>query len=95
MKSLSRKDVKPEVELTSRNIAVAEMLWIKEIQRSLSKNPKFEIWKQQFGLFVDGQGILRCTGHLAKAQLPTSIKQPVLLDKNPHITSFIVRDSHK
>ena len=95
MRSLSRKDVKPQVELTSQDIAVAETLWIKEIQRSLSKNPKFEIWKQQFGLFVDGQGILRCTGRLAKAQLPTSIKQPILLDKNHHITSLIVRDSHK
>ena len=95
VKSLSRKDVKPQVELTRQDIAEAEMLWIKEIQRSLSKNPKFEIWKQQFGLFVDGQGILRCTGRLAKAQLPTSIKQPILLDKNHHITSLIVRDSRK
>ena len=57
VKSLSRKDVKPQIELTSQDIAVAETLWIKEIQRSL--------------------------------------KQPILLDKNHHITSVIVRDSHK
>ena len=73
IKSKLRKEVQTQVELTSQDIALAETLWIKEIQRSLSKNPKFEIWKQQFGLFVDGHGIMRCIGRLANAQLPTSI----------------------
>ena len=92
MKSKLRKEVLTQVELTSQDIQLAETLWIKEIQ---SKNPKFEIWKQQFGLFVDGHGIMRCIGRLANAQLPTSIKQPILLDKSHHLTSLIVRDSRK
>ena len=41
MKSKLRKEVPPQVQLTSQDIALAETLWIKEIQRSLSKNPKF------------------------------------------------------
>ena len=32
---------------------------------------------------------------LSKADLPSSIKHPVLLDKGHHITSLIVEDSHK
>ena len=38
---------------------------------------------------------MRCIGRLANAQLPTSIKQPILLDNSHHLTSLIVRDSHK
>ena len=29
-----------------------------EIQKSVIKNPKFEIWKRQFGLFTDEHGIV-------------------------------------
>ncbi|XP_022792234.1 uncharacterized protein LOC111331393 [Stylophora pistillata] len=82
-------------ELTSQDIAVAEKLWIKEIQKSLSKNSKFEIWKRQFGIFTDEHGIMRCTGRLSQAQLPASAKYPILLDKSHYITSLFVRDSHK
>lgn len=82
-------------ELTSQDIAVAETLWVKEIQKSLSKNPKFEICKQQFGIFTDELGIMRCMGRLSQAQLSASAKYPILLDKSHYITSLFVRDSHK
>ena len=55
-----QKNVETQKELTSQDIAVAETLWIKEIQKSLSKNPKFERWKPQFGIFTDEHGIMRC-----------------------------------
>ena len=38
---------------------------------------------------------MRCTGHLAKAELPTSVKHPILREKDHHITSLIAEDSHK
>ena len=38
---------------------------------------------------------MRCTGQLAKEELPTSVKHPILLEKEHHITSLIVEDSHK
>ena len=95
MKLLLKKDTLLQDESTDQNIAVAETLWIKEIQKSLSKNPKFDIWKKQFGIFTDHQGIMRCTGRLAKAELPTSVEHPILLEKDHHITSLIVEDSRK
>ena len=73
-----QKNVEPQKELTSHDIAVAETLWIKEIPKSLSKNPKFESWKQQFGIFTDEHGIMRCMGRLSQAQLPASTKYPDL-----------------
>lgn len=89
------RNVKTQEELTSQDIAVAEKLWIKEIQKSLSKNSKFEIWKGQFGIVTDEHGIMRCTGRLSQAQLPASAKYSILLDKSHYITSLFVRDSHK
>ena len=38
---------------------------------------------------------MRCTRRLAKEELPTSVKHPSLLEKDHHITSLIVEDSHK
>jgi len=90
-----QKNVETQKELTSQDIAVAETLWVKEIQKSLSKNPKFEIWKRQFGIFTDEHGIMRCMGRLSQAKLPASAKYPILLDKSHYITSLFVGDSHK
>ena len=95
MKLLLKRDTLSQDESTDQDIAVAETLWIKEIQKSLSKNPKFDIWKRQFGIFTDHQGIMRCTGRLAKAELPTSVKHPILSEKDHHITSLIVEDNHQ
>ena len=95
MKLLLKKETYSQDEWTDQNIAVTETLWIKEIQKSLSKNPKFDIWKKQIGIFTDHQGIMRCTGRLAKAELPTLVKHPILLEKDHHLPSLIVEDSHK
>ena len=90
-----QKTVETQKELTSQDIAVAETLWIKEIQKSLSKTPKFETWKRKFGIFTNEYGIMRCMGRLSQAQLPASTKYPILLYKSHYITSLFVRDSHK
>ena len=96
MKSSLKKDISSQSESAAQDImGDAETMWIKEVQKSLSKNPKFEIWRKQFGIFNDSQGIMRCNGRLSKADLPSSMKHPVLLDKGHHITSLIVQDSHK
>ena len=91
MKSSLKKDISSPSESAAQDIMVdAETIWIKEVQKTLSKNPKFEIWRKKFGIFTDSQGIMRCNGRLPKADLPSSIKHPILLDKGYHITSLIV-----
>ena len=75
MKSSLKKDISSSSESAGQDIMVdAETIWIKEVQKSLSKNAKFEIWRKQFGIFTDSQGIMRCDGRLSKADLPSSIK---------------------
>ena len=94
MKSSLKKDIPSPSESAAQDILVdAETIWIKEVQKSLSKNPKFEIWRRLFGIFTDSQGIMRCNGRLSKADLPSSIKHPILLDKGHHITSHHIPDS--
>lgn len=53
MKLLLKKDTLLPDRLTDQDIAVGETLWIKETQKSLSKNPKFDIWKKQFCIFTN------------------------------------------
>ena len=72
MKLLLKRDAQSRDESTTQLIAVPETLWIKEVKKSLSKHPKFETWRKQFGIFTDHQGITRCTGRLAEAELSTS-----------------------
>lgn len=95
MKLLLKGDTRSQDESATQDTAVAETLCIKEIRRSLRKNPKFEIWIKQFGIFTDGQGIMRCTGRLTEAELPTLMKHSIMSEKGHHIASLIVQDSHK
>ena len=96
MKSSLKKDISLPSESASQDIMVdAETIWIQEVQKSLSKNPQFEIWRKQFVIFTNSQGIMRSNGRLSKADLPSLIKRPILLDKGHHITSLIVQESHK
>ena len=51
-------------DLTADDIKEAELLWLKEIQSSLKRNPNYECWKRRFGLFIDGEGVIRCGGRI-------------------------------
>ena len=56
---------------------------------------KFEMWKKQFGLHVDENGLLRCKGRLGNVDLPVPTSHPVLLCKKHPLTSLIVREAHE
>ena len=48
--------------LTSEEINSAEKLWIKHVQKTLFHEKTFTQTKVNLGLFVDDEGILRCSG---------------------------------
>ncbi len=81
-------------EVTLADIQEAENCWIRETQESLTIDPRFPTWQQQFGLFFDDNGVWRCGGRLSKADLPFITKHPVLLTQHHHLTSLIVHDAH-
>ena len=56
--------------VTAADIDQAELDWIIECQTSLTKEAKFESWKNQLQLFLDHQKVWRYGGRLTKADIP-------------------------
>ena len=91
---IKKMEVVASPELNAAEIAEAETLWVTVAQAILSKDKSFDMWKKQFGLFLDGR-IWRCKGRLEKADLPYSTRHPALLPKHHLLTDLIIRESHE
>ena len=68
-----------------RDISQARLYWIRESQAQLPQHDKFQVWKQQFGLFVDELHVWRCGGRLSNSDLPIPAQNPILLDWRHHL----------
>ena len=44
--------------------------------------------------FLDGEGLLRVGGRLRKATMSFEEKHPVIISKNSHITTLLIRHYH-
>ena len=71
-----------------------ELCWIRELQRSLKDN-KNTTWKQQWNLFEDEIGVMRCQWRLGNSDLLDSAKYPILLGSNHHFTTLAVWNCHR
>ena len=71
-----------------------ELLWIRAAQIQLCRNPHFEKLKGQFGLFLDKDGVWRCGGRLSKAEIPYDVRHPILLPRQHHLATLVVRCAH-
>ena len=84
-----------KVLLTKTDIDKAKLTWIKDVQSRLQEDKRFCTWKQQLGLFVDGDGVWRCGGRMSNSCLTAAEQNPILLDKNHYLTTLIVVEAHK
>jgi hypothetical protein len=86
-------------------VSAAESLWVKSVQ-SMSFAKEIEFLKirkkntkpplvHQFGLFLDGQEILRCEGRVNEATLSLTAKIPALLPPKHWFTELVIRDTHE
>ena len=75
------------VELLAR----AETLWIKIAQKQLPRDNNLQ---KQFDLFLDEDGIWRCGGRLSNADVPFHTKHPILLPRDHHLATLVVRRAH-
>ena len=73
----------------------AEVLWIKEAQRSLTQCSQLKTLERQFNLFQDEQGIWRYGGRFSSADASFNVKHPILPPRDHHLTLLIVRRAHK
>lgn len=65
--------------VTAADMEQAELDWIIDCQKCLTKEAKFELWKGQLQLFLGQQKVWRCSGRLTKEDIPYAKKHPILL----------------
>ena len=73
---------------------MAEKSWIKAVQISLIKLPKYKKMERSLRLFVDSDDVIRCRGRIEKSNLPDETKFPVLLPSNHDFTKLVVLRCH-
>ena len=88
--------------LTAQDMEIAEILWIKYVQRqqysgvvnSITKSKSNNL-QHKLGIYIDSHGLLRCHGRLDNARLCENAKHPILLPKGHRYTDLIVERYHK
>ena len=58
------------------------------------KKPPVSI-ASQLDLFLDEEGLIRCSGRFKYASLSYNTKYPILLAKKSHLTTLIIKDRHR
>lgn len=82
-------------EVTEAEIAHAEVLWLRSVQRNLKSLTNYSHLEHEFGLYEDENGVVRCKGRIANADLPHETRFPALLPRNNHISTLLVRQAHE
>ncbi|XP_046863330.1 uncharacterized protein LOC124457083 [Xenia sp. Carnegie-2017] len=88
-------------ELSSDEIRKVQLLWIRSIQQlsfekeilfllSKNVNSSIPIYVKQFGLFLDGDHVLRCHGRLKNSSLDLESRTPVLLPKESRFVQLLI-----
>ena len=80
---------------SEETLAEAERLWVLDCQSLLTSDPKYRLWKLQFGLFFDDNGLIRCRGRLENADLPHDTRLPIRLESGHPVCRLIVIDCHE
>ena len=89
-----RKHTEDTDALSVSSFEQAKLLCIRDCQYHLLNDSNFSSWKRHLQLYQDEFKVWRCGGRMAKSCLSLSAKNPVLLDKNHHLTKLIVMDAH-
>ena len=80
-------------------------MWIRSIQGAFGKEIAFlssenakttaPIYVQQFGLFLDGDHVLRCRGRLNNASVNLGSKNPILLPNKSRFVELLICEIHR
>ena len=91
-------------EVSSEELNNAELQWLQHIQsqsfeqeyRYLRGDHTFgaPIYVQQFGLFIDDNGVLRCQGRINNSALGINQRNPILLPSKHPFIDLLVKEHH-
>ena len=71
-----------------------EILYLRGIAIGLNKG-KPPIYVNQFNLYINEEGLLRCRTRIKNAQVKESTKKPILLPPRNPYTELLIKDSHE
>ena len=73
----------------------AEIQWIINAQKVFVENNKYsKELKATLGIYFEDQ-VLRCGGRLNKSKLLDNARNPILLPKDGHVTTLIIKNAHE
>ena len=81
--------------ITGEEYLAATTCWIRDAQKALRTDSKFEQTCKQLRLFKDGKGLWRCGGRIQKSDLPHNMIHPYLIPKNNKLSELIVKKAHE
>ncbi|CAM1294859.1 Uncharacterised protein r2_g406 [Pycnogonum litorale] len=100
IKKCRREDV--NTEITVEDLKQAQLWWDLRTQQQkfedilgAIKNNKSNSLKDQLLLFTDENGLIRCRGRLQNSELDYDAKYPILLPRQDHYTTLIIKKSHE
>ena len=99
----TRKQKAQTGELKAIEIKEAKILCIKLIQKAnfpgafntISRTVNKKDHKNQLGIQLHDDGLLRCHGRMAHAEIPNEAIYPILLPKRSHFTSLLIKEYHQ
>lgn len=94
LRFIERSRPQSRAQSLSSLVLKAETLWIRDVQTLLSQDKRMPMWRKQFGMFQDSDGVLRCGGRLINSDLLYITKHPVLLPSNHSFTVLVVKWAH-
>ena len=90
-----KRSMETQPDLNMQEIIAAEHMWYKEMQMKLDEKEKSSTVWEQFGVFKDTDGVLRCKGRIQNCSMPHLAKFPVLLPRKQYFTQLVIRQSHE
>ena len=94
LKKSKSGEKKEQGPITTQEIEESENLWLKSVQSSMFEDRKYQQWRDQLGLFLDEQDLIRCKGRIEHADLPYTARHPVLLPQTHPFTDLAILDCH-
>ncbi|CAM1298626.1 Uncharacterised protein r2_g835 [Pycnogonum litorale] len=100
IKKCRRENV--NTEITVEDLKQAQVWWDLRTQQQkfedilgAIKNNKSNSLKDQLLLFTDENGLIRCRGRLQNSESDYDAKYPILLPRQDHYTTLIIKKSHE
>ena len=99
----ARKHTTQTGELKAIEIMEAKILWFKFVQKTnfpeafntTSGTVNKKDYKNQLGIELHDDGLLRCHGRMIHAELPLQAIYPILLPKRSHFSSLLIKEYHQ